>query len=281
MTNVGNVGPKALVVSNGRGHARDATMRSFAPRPRTKPAGAQVRVLIVDDEREIHEDFESILGPPVGSESDDLAAAFGEEARVEWNPDFDLQHAMSGEEAYELIAAGRRRNEPIAVAYVDVRMPPGIDGLETVRKIREIDRDVEIVIMTAYADKPLPEIVHDMDLLHKLLYVRKPFTRQEVQQITLALTAKWTVERDLVRQPAAACGGARRYRRGDRGVWDTATVVVRQSRVRGNHGRRSVRAAGDVAGSAGDALRGALPAAGCERRGGEPPPCSWMVPGTW
>ena len=198
MTNVGNVGPKALVVSNGRGHARDATMRSFAPRPRTKPAGAQVRVLIVDDEREIHEDFESILGPPVGSESDDLAAAFGEEARVERNPDFDLQHAMSGEEAYELIAAGRRRNEPIAVAYVDVRMPPGIDGLETVRKIREIDRDVEIVIMTAYADKPLPEIVHDIDLLHKLLYVRKPFTRQEVQQITLALTAKWTVERDLV-----------------------------------------------------------------------------------
>ena len=160
-------------------------------------AGSRARVLIVDDEKEIHQDFDAILGRPLGSESDDLAAAFVGEARVDPNPDVELQHATSGEEAYELIAAGRRRDEPIAVAYVDVRMPPGIDGVEAVRRIRTIDRDVEIVIMTAYADRLLPEIVNDLELLHKLLYIRKPFTREEVQQITLALTKKWSIEREL------------------------------------------------------------------------------------
>ena len=154
-------------------------------------------MLIVDDEKEIHADFESILGRPVVSASDDLAAAFMAEERVELNLDVELQHATNGEEAYELIAAGRRRNEPIAVAYVDVRMPPGIDGVEAVRRIRTIDRDVEIVIMTAYADKSLPEIVNDMELLHKLLYIKKPFSREEVQQFTLALIKKWSVEREL------------------------------------------------------------------------------------
>ena len=76
-------------------------------------------------------------------------------------------------------------------------MPPGIDGIETIRRIRKIDRDVEIVIMTAYTDKALPEIVHDMELLHKLLYIRKPFAHEEIQQITLSLVGKWNVEREL------------------------------------------------------------------------------------
>ena len=166
--------------------------------PAAAVRGGSARVLIVDDEKEIHEDFEDMLRRPGGPGSDQLAAAFvAEESTAELNLDFELQHASNGEEAYELIAAGKRSEQPIAVAYVDVRMPPGIDGIETVRRIRSIDHEVEIVIMTAYADKPLPEIVQDMELLHKLLYIRKPFAREEVQQITLALTEKWGVEREL------------------------------------------------------------------------------------
>ena len=76
-------------------------------------------------------------------------------------------------------------------------MPPGIDGVATVRNIRRIDRAIEIVLMTAYTDTPLVDIVQDMDLLHKLLYIRKPFAREEVQQITLALVEKWNLEQDL------------------------------------------------------------------------------------
>ena len=78
-------------------------------------------------------------------------------------------------------------------------MPPGTDGVETVRQIRQFEQDIEIVIMTAYSDKTLSEIVNDMELLHKLLYIRKPFSREEIQQITLSLTGKWNIERELAK----------------------------------------------------------------------------------
>ena len=78
-------------------------------------------------------------------------------------------------------------------------MPPGPDGIETVRQIRQFEQDIEIVIMTAYSDKTLPEIVNDMELLHKLLYIRKPFSREEIQQITLSLVGKWNIEQELAK----------------------------------------------------------------------------------
>ena len=162
---------------------------------RKQPANA--RVLIVDDQKDIHSDFEEMLVPRAAA-ADDLAASFltGEEPDRHL-PAFELLHAMGGEEAHELVARATRDERPIAVAYIDIRMPPGIDGVETVRKIRRVDRIIEIVLMTAYTDTSLADIVQDMELLHKLLYVRKPFAREEVQQITLALVEKWNLEREL------------------------------------------------------------------------------------
>ena len=156
------------------------------------------RVLIVDDQKEIHTDFEEMLKPGLAKAStDELASAFIHEENKPFLPEFELLHATSGEEAFEAIKAGKESNRPIAVVYMDIRMPPGIDGIETIRRVRKIDRDIEVVIMTAYTDKSLPEIIHDMELLHKVLYVRKPFTREEIQQITLSLVGKWNVEREL------------------------------------------------------------------------------------
>ena len=156
------------------------------------------RVLIVDDQKEIHDDFVEMLTPGlVGAATDELASAFIVEDVQPFLPEFELLHAMSGEEACEIAKAGKESNRPIALAFIDIRMPPGIDGIETTRRIREIDSDVEIVIMTAYTDKSLPEIIHEMDLLHKLLYIRKPFTTEEIIQITLSLVEKWNVEQEL------------------------------------------------------------------------------------
>ena len=157
------------------------------------------RVLIVDDQPEIHDDFTEMLRPVMEKPAaDDLTAAFVREEEKSFLPEFELLYANSGEEAYEIIAAGKESNRPIATAYIDIRMPPGIDGIETIRRVRRIDRDIEIVIMTAYTDKSLPEIVQDMELLHKLLYIRKPFAHEEIQQITLSLVGKWNIERELV-----------------------------------------------------------------------------------
>ena len=156
------------------------------------------RVLVVDDQDEIHRDFEEMLSSdPSNSLTDDLARAFGSDIDESFLPEFDLLHARSGKEAYGKVKGAAEVGNPIAVAYLDLRMPPGWDGLETTRKIRELDRDVEIVIMTAYTNRPLSDIVRNIELLHKLLYVRKPFAREEIQQMTIALVEKWNVEREL------------------------------------------------------------------------------------
>ena len=158
------------------------------------------RVLIVDDQNEIHIDFEEILGKGNRkTASDDLADVFlssDSESSVNYLPSFELTHASSGDEAYQLVKTSQESNQPFAVAYVDIRMPPGMDGVETIRQIREFEKNLEIVIMTAYTDKPLHEIVTNMELLHKLLYIRKPVAREEIQQITFSLVEKWNVEQE-------------------------------------------------------------------------------------
>ena len=166
------------------------------------------RVLIVDDEAGIHSDFKDMLNP---RHRQTLAAALVEtflnevpdkvpKKKTAFLPNFELLHATSGEEAHDIICAGKAANRPIAVAYMDVRMPPGIDGVEAIRRIRQTEKDIELVIMTAYTDKPLPEILRDMELLNKLLYIRKPFAPEEVQQITLSLVERWNVEQELAKK---------------------------------------------------------------------------------
>ena len=160
------------------------------------------RVLLVDDQDEIHSDFREILNEGNRkTDSGDLADAFlsADSDRSTYLPSFELTHATSGDEAYQVVKAAAEANQPFAVAYIDIRMPPGMDGIETIRRIREFERDLEIVIMTAYTDRPLYEIVTNMQLLHKLLYIRKPFAREEIQQITLSLVEKWNIEQESAR----------------------------------------------------------------------------------
>ena len=176
---------------------------------------ANTRVLIVDDQPEIHDDFTEMLRPqhvPM-AEVSELGAAFAAPGDVEpepFLPSFELLHASTGEELYDIIRRGQEWEQPVAVAYIDIRMPPGIDGIETIRRVRRIDRDVEIVIITAYTDRSLPEIVQDMELVHKLLYIRKPFVHEEIQQLTLCLVGKWNVERELAHRQRELAGSHRR-----------------------------------------------------------------------
>ena len=176
---------------------------------------SNTRVLIVDDQHEIHDDFIEMLRPSqaLPTAGEELAEAFVTDhgtAHKPLLPEFELLHATNGERACEIITRGQAWNQPIAAAYVDIRMPPGIDGIETVRRLRRFDRDVEVVIMTAYADQSLPEIVRDMELLHKLLYIRKPFVHEEIQQLTLSLVGKWNVERSLAEQQRQISASHRR-----------------------------------------------------------------------
>ncbi len=175
-------------------------MSDKAMAPASRTSNPSWWVLIVDDEKEIHEDFSEMLrGRDGPMASDELARSFvaPRSGPPPAPPAFELLHATNGAAACKVVEQARGADRPVAVAYVDVRMPPGIDGVETIRRMRDLDREIELVIMTAYSDRSVPEIVQDMDLLHKLLYIRKPLAREEIQQITLSLASKWSAEREL------------------------------------------------------------------------------------
>ncbi|MBD3181860.1 response regulator [Candidatus Poribacteria bacterium] len=158
------------------------------------------RVLIVDDQKELHRDFEEMLNPDIVIEAstDKMAESMGFDVNENFLPDFDIIHADNGKTAYKKVEDAIKSENPIAVAYIDIRMPPGWDGVETTRRIREIDKNIEIVIMTGQPDRTLPEITRNMELLNKLLYIRKPFNREMIQQMTISLVEKWNVERELM-----------------------------------------------------------------------------------
>ena len=118
------------------------------------------RVLIVDDSPAIHSDFDKILAPVAESEvklSAALHDLFVDSGQVEDRPDhtsiaFALSHAHQGQEAFEMIAEAEAANNPFALAFVDVRMPPGWDGVETISRVWAEHPRVEMVICTAFSD---------------------------------------------------------------------------------------------------------------------------------
>ncbi len=193
------------------------------------------RVLIVDDQDEIHIDFQEILSEKNRkAASDDLVEAFlpgSFQNSSTYLPSFELSHASSGAEAYQIVKDATESNRPFAVAYIDIRMPPGMDGVETIRRIREFEKNLEIVIMTAYTDKPLHEIVTNMELLHKLLYIRKPAAREEIQQITLSLVEKWNVEQESLKHQQALDLSYQRLKAVLNATGDAIGVLDRNNRL--------------------------------------------------
>jgi len=157
------------------------------------------RILVVDDNEAIHEDFKKILATqasPAASEVDHLASSLFDEAKpADVAVDFQLAHALQGQEALELVQKSLARDQPYAMAFVDVRMPPGWNGIETVEKVWEIEHEIEIVLCTAYSDFSWEEISRRLTHPERLLILRKPFDPLEVRQLAYGLTSKWFLRR--------------------------------------------------------------------------------------
>ncbi|MBI5671736.1 MAG: response regulator [Nitrospirae bacterium] len=158
-----------------------------------------LRILVVDDNRAIHEDFRRILEAPPEEEGLHRARAtlFGETPLVEALDRFELDYADQGQAALVLVEMARREGRPYAVAFVDMRMPPGWDGLETIERLWEADGRLQVVICTAYSDHSWAEIAGRLEMSDRLLILRKPFDSIEVQQIAASLTRKWELGRDI------------------------------------------------------------------------------------
>src|SRR5579863_3630074 len=158
------------------------------------------RILIVDDNRAIHKDFRKILlGPELDENLQDLESTlFGKAAPVrQATSDFKLDSAYQGAEALALVQRSHDDRQPYSVAFVDMRMPPGWDGLETIERLWGADPEIQIVICSAYSDHDWQDLIARLGKSDKLLILKKPFERIEVLQCAHALAAKWRNERHL------------------------------------------------------------------------------------
>jgi len=153
------------------------------------------RVLVVDDAPAIHEDFRKILAAPAPSPLDeDEAILFGTAARPV-SVSFEMDSAFQGQEAIEKVGVACRADRPYAMAFVDMRMPPGLDGVETVERVWSVDPELQVVLCTAYSDYTWTEVLTRLDVRDRLLILKKPFDPIEVYQFANSLTTKWSASR--------------------------------------------------------------------------------------
>ena len=158
------------------------------------------RVLVIDDNRAIHDDFRKVLTDTITNSGLDAAeeALFGD-ATTSGSPKrvtFNLDYASQGMEGVEKIRLAQEAGTPYAMAFVDVRMPPGIDGIETTVKLWEVAPDTQIVICTAYSDYSWDEMIAKVGYSDRLVLLKKPFDNVEVLQLACALTEKWRLAQE-------------------------------------------------------------------------------------
>jgi putative two-component system response regulator len=161
---------------------------------------ANRRVLIIDDNESIHADFRKIIGdtPRRDTELNSAAAAlFDEPSRpVPMHVPFLIDSAYQGQEALDRVQLSLVQDRRYAVAFVDIRMPPGWNGIETVQRLWQIDPELQVVICTAYSDFSWTEMVTALGETDRLLILKKPFDRIEARQLASTLVAKWNLAQD-------------------------------------------------------------------------------------
>ena len=161
------------------------------------------RILIVDDNRAIHDDFRKILLTPeadVGLQELDAAMFSDAGAASNLLVEFRVDSAYQGKEALSLVQQSIRDSKPYSVAFIDMRMPPGWNGLETIERLWAVDPKLQMVICSAYSDNDWTNVFGRLGRSDKLLVLKKPFDVVEVVQCTHALVAKWRNERALRQQ---------------------------------------------------------------------------------
>lgn len=163
------------------------------------------RILVADDNKDIHDDIKYILD----SSSDEMEdyqetrllkeELFGKNSapdKLETIIDikYRIDDAYQGEEAVKMVKTAKESGDPYSLVFMDVRMPPGIDGIEAIERIWEIDSDVGVVICTAYSDYSWDQIITKLGQNDNLLFLRKPFDNVSLKQVTLTMTTKWSLK---------------------------------------------------------------------------------------
>ncbi|MBY0520490.1 MAG: EAL domain-containing protein [Sphingomonas sp.] len=149
----------------------------------------------------MHESYRQCFAPSGGGSLDAMAAElFGDQhapVSADDRPIFEPTHAMQGLDGVDAVATALAAGTPFAVAFIDIRMPPGIDGRETAKRIRALDPDINLVIVTGYSDFSPIEIAKVAGPADKIFYIAKPFEVDEIVQTATALGKRWQIDLEL------------------------------------------------------------------------------------
>lgn len=149
------------------------------------------RILVIDDNTSIHTDFQKILQPGYEKqESNAIAEFLNEPAPSHRITDFEIEYATQGEEGHQRVIDSVAADRRYGTAFVDMRMPPGWDGLKTIERLWEADPELQIVLCTAYLDYSWSELSERIGDTDQLLVLKKPFDNIEVKQLATALCEK-------------------------------------------------------------------------------------------
>ncbi len=158
------------------------------------------RILIIDDNPSIHDDVRKILGTLAlddGEFDREAATLFELEVETRTSEEFEIDSAFQGPEGLDKVLQAADQGRPYAVAFVDVRMPPGWDGIETIRRIWKSCPELQVVICTAYSDYSWEQTIRQVGKTDNLVILKKPFDNIEVLQLAHTLTQKWTLNHHL------------------------------------------------------------------------------------
>jgi CheY-like chemotaxis protein len=142
------------------------------------------RILVIDDDRGTHKLLRRMLSKSVSPSGEPDSSLM---------PDFQIDSAYQGEEGVNLIEKSLQEKRPYFLAFVDVRMPPGWDGIKTISKILEKCRDLQVIICTAYSDYSWQQMVSVLGHLDRIVVLNKPFKKIEAVQLAVAMTARWQI----------------------------------------------------------------------------------------
>src|SRR5688572_25012436 len=161
------------------------------------------RILVIDDNPAIHADIRKILAKGEAPDSTMEAAEellFGEQTEADLSHDFEIDSAYQGQDGLEKVKASLAEGRPYSLAFVDVRMPPGWDGIETIQRIWEVYPELQVVVCTAYSDYSWEEMTRKIKKSDSVLILKKPFDNIEVMQMAHALTKKWHLTQEAKSQ---------------------------------------------------------------------------------
>ena len=157
------------------------------------------RILLVDDNVDIHKDFQKILysvNTSIVDEKEAFLLGLPQKDKEDLQ-NYKIDSAYQGQEALELVQKALLEGEPYSLAFIDMKMPPGWDGIETIKRIWEVDPYIQMVICSAYSDHSWEEITHELGNSDNLLILKKPFEVIEIYQLASALTKKWELIANL------------------------------------------------------------------------------------